>query len=132
MYGIGKAIVFKVLHNGYVLKTIGDLQSNFADVLAEATAFVAPCYGCKEDGQMSDIRYSIWLSKTRKAAFAPKLKSLPPTSEAFMENIKRAHLQACIWKSALYPNSPHVGPTDFGWSKDEANKVLIPITFQGH
>ena len=56
MYGIGKAIVFKVLHNGYVLKTIGDLQLNFADVLEEATAFVAACYGCKEDGQMSGIR----------------------------------------------------------------------------
>ena len=88
IYGIGKAIVLKVLHNGYVLKAIGDLQSNF-DVIAEATAFVAPCYGCKEDGQMSNICYSTWLSKTRrkKAAFALKLKSLPPTSEAFMDNV---------------------------------------------
>ena len=61
MHGIGKTIVLKVLHNGYVLKTIGDLQSNFDDVIAEATAFVAACYGCKEDGQMSDIHYSTWL-----------------------------------------------------------------------
>ena len=43
MYGIGKAIVLEVLHNEYVLKTIGDLQFNFADILAEATAFVEAC-----------------------------------------------------------------------------------------
>ena len=41
MCSIGKAIVLKFLHNRYVLKTIDDLQSNFADVLADATAFVA-------------------------------------------------------------------------------------------
>ena len=67
-------------------------------------------------------------NRTQKAEFAPKLKSLPPTFEAFMENVKCAHLQACIWKSALHPNHPHVEPTEFSWFKDEGNKVLIPTT----
>ena len=87
MHGIGKAIVLKVLHNEYVLKTIRDLQSDFDDVIAEATAFVAACYRCKEDGQHS-LQYMAFENRTqKKAAFALKLKSLPSTSEAFMENV---------------------------------------------
>ena len=34
------------------------------------------------------------------------LASLLPTTEAFSENMKRAHLQACIWKNALELNPP--------------------------
>ena len=60
----------------------------------------------------------------------PKLQSLPPTSEAFLENVKRAHLQTCIWKSALEQDPPDIDATSFGWSKDlhptSLNPVMMP------
>ena len=64
---------------------------------------------------------------TKRTTVAPKLKCLSPTSEAYEENVKRAHLQVFIWKAALHPKSPDLDPTQFWWSKDELNKVLMPV-----
>lgn len=79
---------------------------------------------------MSDVRYDVWLVKTgyKKIKKTPKLQSLPPTSESFSENVKRAHLQTCIWKSALDADPPNLDPTLFGWLKDKTCKVLTPVT----
>ena len=72
----------------------------------------------------------MWLSKTPKrgTVAAPKLKTPPPTSEAFIENVKRAHYQCAIWKSALKGEPPDLDPCDYGWSKDECSSALLPIT----
>ena len=96
------------------------------EVIEEATA----CYGSRVKEIMSKLRYRMWLTKMakKKVTATPKLKSLPPTSEAFAENVKRAHLQTCIWKKALYQDPPDLDPTDFGWFKDEASKSLSPVT----
>ena len=61
-------------------------------------------------------RYDIWLKRTskRKVTAKPKLQTLPPTAEAFQENVKRAHLQACIWKSALSDDPPEMDPCTYG------------------
>ena len=50
---------------------------------------------------------------------APPLKSIPPTSEAFRENVLRAHLQIPVWKSVLDPDSQTLDPTEYEWSRDE-------------
>ena len=34
------------------------------------------------------------------------LASLPPTNEAFNENVARAHLQVAVWRNALQPDAP--------------------------
>lgn len=57
----------------------------------------------------------------------PKLMSLSPTSEAFAENVKRAHFQAFIWKAALSEDPPHLDATEFGWSRDNTTRSLIPL-----
>ena len=56
---------------------------------------------------MSSIRYKIWVSHSgpKGASILPKLKSPPSTVEAFRENVKRAHFQACICN--LYCNRIH-------------------------
>ena len=79
---------------------------------------------------ISDMALINW---TKKTIVAPKLKCIPPTSEAFEENVKRAHLQVCIWKAALHPKPPDLDPAQFGWSKDEINKVPMPVILtKGH
>ena len=64
----------------------------------------------------------------RTVTRVPKLKALPPTSNAFKENVNRAHIQVCIWKHALNADPPNLDPTLYGWQKDETSKSLIPVT----
>ena len=57
----------------------------------------------------------------------PKLCSLPPADPAFMENLKRAHFQICIWKHAFDLNVPDLDPVQYGWTKDKAAKSLAAV-----
>ena len=79
---------------------------------------------------MSDVRVEVWSRKICKnITSAPELKSLPPTSEAFRENVNRAHIQAAIWKSCLQqPDPSPFDATQYHWVRDEANKRVIPLT----
>ena len=72
----------------------------------------------------------MWFSKvSRSKDTAPNLCSLPPTSEAFEQNVARAHLQfVAIWLHALDPNTPVLDPTYYGWSQEERSTALSPTT----
>lgn len=138
-FGISKANVLKVLEAGYKLKHLGNISADLEDVFCEATKFVAACYGqkCHPGETMSDIRYKVWITKTRRlresasAKFVKLhqrlLKSLPPTLEAFRENAKRAHFQACVWKAGLSEEPPCLDPENFGWEKDHLQKSLCAV-----
>lgn len=130
MWGVGKVTVLKVLLNGHRLDKLGVLEENMPDTIAEATRCVAACYGSKGKDSMSQVRYEMWLAKTakKKVTTAPKLKSLPPTTASFVENVKHAHLQTCIWKAALDQDPPNMDPTDYGWCRDEPTRSIQPIT----
>ena len=43
------------------------------------------------------------------------IKTVPPTSEAFKENVLRAHFQVTVWKSAPETEPPSLDPTEYGW-----------------
>ena len=45
----------------------------------------------------------------------PKLCSLPPTTEAFQLNVRRAHFQSAIWNRSLMQEPPNLDPTEYGW-----------------
>ena len=59
-----------------------------------------------------DRAYEVWIGKTskRKVTSAIKLKSLPPTSEAFEQIL----FQVSVWKAALEKYAPELAPTNFG------------------
>ncbi|KAG1683695.1 hypothetical protein GQR58_009834 [Nymphon striatum] len=59
---------------------------------------------------------------------APKLCALPPTTEAFKENVARVHLQVAIWLHALDQDPPSLEPNEHGWSQEEGSNVHNPIT----
>ena len=47
---------------------------------------------------MSHTRLLVWGKKNGKDhSSSPNLASLPPTREAFIENVKRAHFQTVLW-----------------------------------
>ena len=79
---------------------------------------------------MSDIRYKVWLAKTGRKTMTstPKLQTLQPTSESFIEHVKRAHYQAYIWRSSMEQNFVALDPDTVGWVRDEKTKSLLPKT----
>ena len=128
-YGIGKGKVLKTLRSGQTLGKLGDPDEDLSDIIPEATAFMSACYGHPQSGSMSITRQKMWTSKVGKSAKAvPKFASLSPTTEAFTENVKRAHHQACVWKHALDSDPPDMAPTNFGWIREEATRSLSPVT----
>ena len=58
---------------------------------------------------------------------APKKAAMQQTTEALVENVKRAHLQACVWKHVLDPEPPNIEPTEYGWVKQANNKTLVSV-----
>ncbi|KAI0236541.1 hypothetical protein LSAT2_012909 [Lamellibrachia satsuma] len=63
-----------------------------------------------------------------KVTTTPDLKVLPRTTEAFEQNVRRAHIQTALWKLTGCPGgTTNFGPTKYCWARDEASKPLIPI-----
>lgn len=123
-FGIGKSKAVQVLRSGIKVTHLGCLESSIQQCIAQCTNFIAHCYGYKKEvHNMSDVRYKVWLSKK----IPPKLKNLPPTTEAFELHIKRCHLQACTWNAAASSFPPPLNPTDYGWAKIETTHSLVPI-----
>ena len=126
-FGIGKATAIKVLYMGNCLQALGRTDSHIDNVIQEATAFMAACYGSTKMNNMSDVRVNVWSMKTvrQKATAAPQLKNLPPTTEAFELNVRRAHIQTAFWMSACEAEPPALDPTMYGWKSQECSKSLI-------
>lgn len=123
-FGIGKSKAVQVLRSGIEVKHLGCVESSMQQCIAECTSFIAHCYGFKKEvHNMSDVRYKVSLSKK----IPPKIKNLPPTTEAFELHIKRCHFQACTWNAAASSFPPPLNPTNYGWAKNEATHSLVPI-----
>ena len=65
-FGIGKATAIKCLKKGHCLHKLGETEANIDEVVAEATAFMAACYGSNKKESMSDVRIDIWSTKMGK------------------------------------------------------------------
>lgn len=74
----------------------------------------------------------MWISKTgrTKVTTTPKLNVFPPTTEAFEDNVKHAHLLTCSWnrRRLLNGDPPDMDLSNFGRNKDGHNKSLPPAT----
>ena len=83
------------LMGGHHLNVLSQLGADEDNLISEATAFIAACYGCKVEGDMNTQRYQLWKSKmaNSKITSAPKLKSLPPTHGTFVQHAHRAQHQ---------------------------------------
>ena len=77
---------------------------------------------------MTECRVKMWRSRTGKSgASSVKLCSIPPTTEAFTENVHRCHLQVAMWKAALLESPPEMDAIKYGWGLDHLG-VLVPRT----
>ena len=74
---------------------------------------------------MGECHQRQWALKTGKfSTSAPKLCSLPHTTEAFHE--KWTHLQLAPWYTTLEEVPPPRNPKEYGWEADHTNKTLSP------
>lgn len=128
-YNMGKKVALKALQtfDPEILSIVGDPQANLDEVCSSATAFLIACFGktysdCKS---MTECRLKMWKKKTG-AGTSFKLCSLPPTTEAATENIRRAHFQVAQWLTAMSGVPPPLSPTDHGWELDRC--VMKPRT----
>ena len=130
LYGIAKGkMLSAVKENCHSLDLLGQLAANFDEVMQQATSFITSCYSVKGAKTMTEARIKLWNRRAMKktARKAPPLCSLPPTTAAFKENVKRAHLQAAIWINAT-DDPPNVDSTEYGWDRNDELKVLLPST----
>ena len=127
--GIGKATVLKTLCSGHSLNLLGAPGHSMKYVIQQATSFISACYGHTNCSTMLETRLKVWLSKTGKGSSTPKLCTLLPTTEAFKENVKRAHNQAFAWQSLEAQNPSELDSTEYGWVNDDQNKSLqlVPL-----
>ena len=111
-YGIGKMKILKTLKQGnHSLSYLGDSNVNWPDVVKQATSFMVACYSVPKLDSMTQAKANQWKTRVgRGSSTMPKLCSLPPTDPAFMEKLKRAHFQICIWKHAFDFNVPDLDP----------------------
>ena len=78
---------------------------------------------------MSDVRIDVWSTKMgrKNVTTAPQLKNVPPATEAFQMNVRRAHIQTAILKAAAEADPPAMEPTLYGWKREEASRSLVPV-----
>ena len=125
--GIGKGRVIKHLKEGCDLSAIGNVDAPLQHVIDQANRFISACYGMKDSTDMSHTRLLVWGKKNGKGhSSSPNLASLPPTREAFIENVKRAHFQTVLWRT-INIDPRQLKPEEFGWKMDTDNKSLSPI-----
>jgi len=100
--------VLKVVRSGISLSLWGHIDTPLPVAIEQATLFMTACYGQKCD-TVSNAPLTAWAAKTGKGQVStPRLCLLPPTTEAFVENVKRAHHQASIWRSAKEEDPPEL------------------------
>ena len=112
---------------------MGSMDAPFHQVIEQATAFISACYGIQNSSDMSHTRLLAWGKKNGKGhTSAPNLAALPPTKEAFLENVKRAHFQSALWRNVDGRIPPAWDPENFGWDEDIPNRTLNPTTLPAH
>ena len=91
-FGIGKDATPRVLTSGvHALTYVGDTTRILCEITAQDTPFILAGYGHTKCTSLSGARQRMWANNVgQSVAGAPKLASLPPTNEAFNENVARS------------------------------------------
>ena len=102
-----------------------------SDVIHQATCFISVCYGKKNTTDMSNTRLFVWGGGDGKGhSYLLDLSAFPPTR--FIENVKRAHFQAMMWRDVnVDPRTFKINLENFGLKKHEKTS-LSPTLLPDH
>jgi len=103
-YGVGKTPAITVARKSDIMDQLDQPKGDIVEVTKRATAFTAASYS-----STTECRQRLWVQK-KTAKSTHKLCSLPPTNEAFEQNVRNAHYQVaqCGWHKQI-PNSTQHG-----------------------
>jgi len=111
----GKCAALSLLKNHDIgLHFLGDQSVNMADLIRVCRKFFCLLYGASASS-MNTLRYNIFTSHKS----TPRIQALPPTDEAFVPHVLRAHLQVMIWKAGDTSVSPSVTYTTMDGQKQD-------------
>ena len=121
-FNIDITTALKILgRNAYPLDAFGNMGA-----IQQATPFILSFYGLSKCKTMTEGKQRMWsLKVTKTIGGAPKLESLPPTTEAFEMNVARAHFQVATWRHTGDPDPPLLNPEMHGWCREGTS--LTPI-----
>ena len=118
LYGIGKVTMVKVLGKGLMLQSLGQVDSEMADVITESSQFITNSYGCKPDNNMSSTHtlqcLDIKISHVKASAVQQSL----------------CHLQLRHLRNMF---EEHIIRLQFGWLHcSQTRLILISLIVDGH
>lgn len=124
----GELTAVKKLREGAQLNSFVDVSADVAMATEQATLFISHYSGFRLMS-MTGLRIQLLIQKTSKACkSAPSVKNLLPTTQAFLENVKRAILQTMISHLDVEGNPLKVDPALYGWMKDVVSNILVAVS----
>ncbi|KAG1659614.1 hypothetical protein GQR58_022472 [Nymphon striatum] len=80
-------------------------------------------YAEKDLGSVADARW--WLFKRKQA----QAENMPPTRDALLSALQRAHYQAMIWYNDIVANPKLSSPQSYGWNLVDGTfkEVMTPL-----
>ena len=91
------------------------------NVITQCVNFVTHLYPNtkKAPTSMDELRYLLFCQKKHKS------EALPPTSDSFVQHLKRVNYQVLVWKRALVGAQDLPDPQCSGWKEEDG--VLYPV-----
>ena len=120
--GYGKTLTWRAYQKHFAL-----LQGLGIDELSEETISSIEAFVCRLYSPKSNIKS---VNELRCYMFQKgncDVEKLPPTHDALLHHIHRAHYQCKIWRLASQPIQTLQPPTENGWKMDAESNTLKPV-----
>lgn len=123
-FGKGKVTAVNLMKKGKLdLSILGEPSTSEDELMSAGHHLFCSLYGLDASTPMTELRYTLFTTRMEKCS---NLRLLPPTDDALCHHMKRAHLQAMLWKAADQKQPPNVNVEDFGWVVKDG--VPHPVT----
>ena len=121
-FGKGKVSALNVvLDRDIGLQVFADPSAHEKEWMKAGMDFLSILYSGHLAESLNDLRFKLF-SKRKEP---PKIKTLPPTTKAAIEHVKRARLQVLTWRAADQIDPPSADISAFGWKMEGG--IHVPV-----
>ena len=122
--GVGKKRAYNILEDSEIhqesLSQLGQITLTEDDI-KQCVKFIFSLYPTTKItlSSLDELRYLLFCQKRQRS------EALPPTSDSFIQHLKRANYQVLVWRKSLVGNQDLPEPQCSGWKEEDG--VLCPI-----
>ena len=122
--GVGKKRAYNILEDSEVhqesMSQLGQITLT-EDEIKQCVKFVFSLYPTikKTPPSLDELRYLLFCQKRQRS------EAIPPTSDSFIQHLKRGNYQVLVWRKSLVGNQDLPDPQCSGWKEEDG--VLCPI-----